>query len=79
MLPQSPTPPQHPLPKPASGRYHLVRFIRSEPVLDIFGERFRLPSEAVYEYVIATIDVAEQKLKVTLNEVVIDEHDYHLK
>jgi len=29
--------------------------------------------------VIATIDVAEQKLKVTLNEVVIDEHDYHLK
>lgn len=78
-LPPSPTPPTHPLPKPESGRYHLVRFIRSEPVLDVFGEKFRLPPQAVYEYVIATIDVAEQKLKVILNEVVIDEHDYHLR
>jgi len=78
-LPPSPTPPTHPLPKPESGRYHLVRSIRSQPVLDVFGEKFRLPPQSVYEYVIATIDVAEQKLKVTLNEVVIDEHDYHLR
>lgn len=78
-LPKSQTAPQHPLPKPESGRYHLVRFIRSEPVLDIFGEKFQLPPEAIYEYVTATIDVAEQKLEVTLNEVPIDEHDYHLR
>ncbi|MBA2703910.1 MAG: helix-turn-helix domain-containing protein [Blastocatellia bacterium] len=78
-LPASPTAPKHPLPKPESGCYHLVRFIRSHAVLDIFGEKFRVPPEAVYEYLIATIDVAAQKLRVTMNEVVIDEHDYELR
>jgi putative transposase len=78
-FPELPGAPQHPLPKPESGRYHVVRFIRSEPVLDVFGEKFRLPPEALYEYVIATIDVTEQKLKVILDNVVIDEHDYHLR
>ena len=78
-LPASPKAPEHPLPKPESGRYHLVRFIRGDAVLDIFGERFRVPPEAVYEYLIATIEVAEQKLRVTLNDVVIDEHYYELR
>jgi putative transposase len=78
-LPETANAPKHPLAKPDSGRYHLVRFIRSQPVLDIFGEKFHLPPEAVYEYVIATIDVAKQKLKVILDGVVIDEHDYYLR
>ncbi|MGH9873704.1 MAG: helix-turn-helix domain-containing protein [Pyrinomonadaceae bacterium] len=78
-LPESPTAPQHPLPKPESGRYHLVRFIRSDAVLDVFGEKFRMPPEVVYEYVIATIDVARQKLSIAINEVIIDEHDYRLR
>lgn len=78
-LPESPTAPKHPLPKPEHGRYHLVRFIRGDAVLDVFGERFRVPPEVVYEYVIATIDVARQKLSITLNEVIIDEHDYWLR
>ena len=78
-LPASPSAPQHPLPKPEKGRYHLVRFIRSDAVLNIFGEKFRLPPESVYEYLIATIDVARQKLRVTMNDVVIDEHDYQLR
>ena len=78
-LPPSPVAPQHPLPKPESGRYHLVRFIRSDAVLDIFGEKFRVPPETVYEYLIATIDVAKQKLRVMLNKIVIDEHDYQLR
>lgn len=78
-LPISARPPQHPLPKPESGRYHLVRFIRSDGLLDIFSEKFRLPPEAVYEYVIATIDVARQKVTVTMDEVVIEEHDYKLR
>jgi hypothetical protein len=34
---------------------HMVRFIRSDGRLDIFGEQYRLPSEAVYEYVVASI------------------------
>ena len=78
-LPESPTAPRHPLPKPERGRYHLVRFIRGDAVLDVFGEKFRVPPEVVYEYVIATIDVARQKLSITLNEVIVDEHDYWLR
>ena len=78
-LPESPLAPKHPLPKPESGRYHLVRFIRSDAVLDVFGEKFRMPPEVVYEYVIASIDVARQKLSITMNEVIIDEYDYWLR
>jgi putative transposase len=78
-LPESPTAPKHPLPKPERGRYHLVRFIRSDAVLDVFGEKFSVPPEAVYEYVVATIDVARQKLSIAINEVIIDEHDYVLR
>jgi transposase len=78
-LPESPIAPKHPLPKPEHGSYHLVRFIRGDAVLDVFGEKFRVPPEVVYEYVIATIDVARQKLSITMNEVIIDEHDYRLR
>jgi len=78
-LPESPTAPKHPLPKPETGRYHLVRFIRGDAVLDVFGEKFKLPPEAVYEYVIATIDVARQKLSIAMDEVIIDERDYWLR
>ena len=31
----------HPLPKPEHGKYHVVRFIRSDGWLDIFSEKFR--------------------------------------
>lgn len=78
-LPTAAKAPQHPLPKPDRGRYHLVRFIRSDGLLDVFSEKFRLPPEAIYEYVIATIDVARQKLSVTVDQVVIEEHDYQLR
>ena len=78
-LPRVAQAPQHPLPKPDRGRYHLVRFIRSDGLLDVFSEKFRLPSEAIYEYVIATIDVARQKLSVTVDQVIIEEHDYKLR
>ena len=78
-LPASPMAPKHPLPKPERGRYHLVRFIRSDAVLDVFGEKFRVPPEVVYEYVVATVDVARQKLRITMNEMTIDEFDYRLR
>jgi len=78
-LPRAAKAPQHPLPKPDRGRYHLVRFIRSDGLLDVFSEKFRLPSEAIYEYVIATIDVARQKLSITVDQAVIEEHDYKLR
>jgi transposase len=78
-LPESPQAPKHPLPKPENGRYHLVRFIRSDAVLDVFSEKFRLPPEVVYEYVVATIDVARQKLSIRMNGTTVDEFAYRLR
>lgn len=71
--------PKTPLPKPEHGRYHVVRFIRSDGILDIFGEKFDAPSEAIYEYVQATVDVARQRLQVRLDGEVIDEREYKLR
>jgi len=70
--------PRYPLDKPETGKYHVVRFIRSDGRLDVFGEKFRVPPEAIYEYVIATIEVKEQKLKLYLDKLQIDEIDYKL-
>ncbi len=71
--------PRHPLPKPEKGRYHLVRFIRSDRRLDIFGEQYRLPSEAVYEYVVASIDVGSEKLQVQVDGQTIEQYDYPMR
>jgi transposase InsO family protein len=70
--------PRHPLKKPESGKYHVVRFIRSDGLLDVFSEKFHLPPETHYEYVIATIDVKEQKLKVYLDKTQVDEINYNM-
>jgi transposase InsO family protein len=77
-FPESPNAPAYPLPKPRSGRYHLVRFIRSDCLLDIFGERFLLPPETAYEYVVSTVHVERQKLTVGINGVTVDEFDYQM-
>ncbi len=71
--------PTVPLPKPDAGRYHLVRFIRSDRRLDVFTERFLVPPEAAYAYVVATIDVARQRLTVQLDGDAIAEWPYHLR
>jgi len=71
--------PVAPLKKPKRGRYHLIRFIRSNGKLDIFGERFRVSPDLQYEYVVATIDVKEQKLKLTHDQLQVDEFDYKLR
>jgi hypothetical protein len=71
--------PRVPLPKPEAGCYHLVRFIRSDRRLDIFGERFLLPPEAEYAYVVATVDVARQRLRVMLGADLVTELRYQLR
>ena len=78
-FPTSDQPPEHPLPKPETGRYHLVRFIRSDGLLDVFGERFPVPPEAIYEYVRATVDVDQQKLLFYLDGHLIDQFSYRLR
>lgn len=71
--------PWHPLDKPEDGCYHLVRFIRSNCRLDIFGEIFSAPPETQYEYVVATVDVKEQKLKLFLDSIQVEEYKYKLR
>ena len=67
------------LKKPENGRYHLVRLIRSDLKLNIFGELFPVAPELIYEYVVATIDVKDQKLKLFLDKTQIDEFVYKLR
>lgn len=65
--------------KPEMGRYHVVRLIRSDLKLNIFGECFSVPPEVMLEYVVATIDVKEQKLKLFLDNKQVEEFDYKLR
>lgn len=76
--PEGPAP-ETPLQKPGTGRYHLIRLIRSDCALDVFGERFRVTPELQYEYVVATIDVKEQMLKLFHDQLQVDEFDYKLR
>jgi transposase InsO family protein len=71
--------PKQPLDKPEEGRYHFVRLIRSNCRLDIFGETFPAPPETQYEYVVATVDVKEQKLKLYRDTVQVEEYEYRLR
>jgi putative transposase len=64
--------PRHPLRKPEDGCYSLVRFIRSDCQVNIFGE-------TQYEYVVATVDVKDQTLKLFLDTIQVDEYKYQLR
>lgn len=72
-------PPSLPLAKPTSGRYHLIRFIRSDHALDLFSERYILPRDAAYEYVTATIDVELQQLRITIDDELRCSFEYRLR
>ena len=67
-FPTAEEPPKHRMKKPETGKYHVVRLIRSNLQLNIFGEYFSVPPETMLEYVVATIDVKEQKLKLFLDK-----------
>jgi len=72
-------PPKYRQTKPEVGKYHFVRLIRSNLKLNIFGESFSVPPETMLEYVVATIDVKEQKLKLFLDKKQVEEFDYKLR
>jgi hypothetical protein len=65
--------------KPETGKYHLVRLIRNDLKLNIFGELFPVAPELKLEYVVATINVKEQKLKLFLDNIQVDEFKYTLR
>ena len=47
--------------------------------LNIFGELFPVAPDLIYEYVVATIDVKDQKLKLFLDKTQVDELVYKLR
>jgi len=79
VFPKGEQAPRHPLEKPTSGRYHLVRFVRSALHVNIFGEMFSAPPETQYAYVVATVDVAEQTLTLFLDKIQVAEYTYRLR
>lgn len=60
------------------GKIHPVRFIRSDKILNIFGEKFHVISVCQYEYVKATIHLKEELLKVFLFEGLVYGFKYTL-
>ncbi len=77
----------HPLPAdfvppttlPAKGRIEVIRFIRSNRQLDLFGKRITLPENHTHQYVTAIIRVRTRHLTViTLDGEIIHQSDFNL-
>jgi len=62
----------------ANGYVHIVRFVRSNRILDIFGEKFSMPTQLEYEYVWATIDTGCQTLSIYHDSQLVEKFDYPL-
>lgn len=62
----------------AHGYIHLIRFIRSNRILDIFGEKFSMPAQLEYEYVWATIDTGQETLSIYHDFKLVEKLDYPL-
>jgi putative transposase len=60
------------------GTISLIRFIRSDRKLDIFGEDFEVPKELVYTYVRAKIITELQQIQVYLGEELVTTFEYQL-
>jgi len=78
-FPKGATPPRHPMEKPMHGKYHVVRFIRSNGRLDIFGETFPVPKNLQHEYVVGTVNVRKQKLELSHDGLKVEEYDYRMR
>jgi hypothetical protein len=60
------------------GNIILIRFIRSDRVLDIFGEKFKVSKELVYSYVKAVIITKIHRLQIYLGDDLVDTSGYQL-
>jgi transposase-like protein len=58
------------------GYIHLIRFIRSDLQLNVYGEKFRMPKRVMYEYVVATICTDIHTLQVRIDTELIDAFEY---
>jgi putative transposase len=62
---------------PAKGRIEVIRYIRSNRRLDLFGKRLTVAEEHTHQYVTATIRVrSKQVTVVTLNGEIIHDGDF---
>jgi transposase InsO family protein len=60
------------------GYIHIVRFVRSNRIIDIFGEKYSMPVEVEYEYVWVTIDTKAQTISVYHDSALIEQYSYPL-
>ena len=60
------------------GNIILIRFIRSNRLLDIFGEKFKVSKNLVYSYVKAVIVTQIGSLQIYLGDELVDKFDYQL-
>jgi len=60
------------------GYIHIVRFVRSNRIIDIFGEKYSMPLEVEYEYVWVTIDTKTQMMSVYHDSVLVEQYSYPL-
>jgi hypothetical protein len=60
------------------GEISLIRFIRSDRKLDIFGEKFKVANDLIYSYVRAVIVTKTHRILLYLNDELVDSFDYHM-
>ena len=60
------------------GTIILIRFIRSNRLLDVFGERFKVSNDLVYSYVKAVIVTEINSLQVYLGDELVQQFEYQL-
>lgn len=74
--PQTPKRPKEWPAQPEAGRYHLIRFIRGNGKLNVFGELFQVDPDLRYEYVWATVDIEKQRLHLMHDGEQVDDWKY---
>lgn len=60
------------------GNIIVIRFIRSDRILDIFGERFTVSRDLIYSYVKAVIVTEINTLQIYLGDELVTSFDYKL-
>ena len=66
------------LDKVPDGNIILIRFIRSDRMLDIFGEKFKVSKDLIYSYVKAVIVTRIGTLQIYLGDELVEFFEYNL-
>lgn len=64
---------------PRRGHIEVVRLVRSDQILNLFGQRIPMPEQTVHQYVVATISVRARRLVVTHRGELIHEADHPIR